>query len=434
MTDKLINIFFTSDFHVFVLTDKVVVKKGMSGIGAHLAQDVVREYRYNSVDDLAGILAQVRRDFNPQPTDRWFLGLPLRYFTLINFSLPAVARENLDQAVRYALIRHIPYDLDQAQVSYQVVESQGTLEISAVIIGKDTLRPFIESASNNDLTLYSVFPSVLYWTSIYGDGTYVSQAHGYGECLVYQNGRIVMQTWAASIEDDSYFPEETSRLLANISELPDKLLLWEHVMSPDDLAERLGVGDADTDTTVLSLDQPHGSKSGSKSMTGYEISLLPDYLRRRKALNTYMVYGSILFFIVTLFVMPVSKLAGQKRHLTKIENRIERISDSAEEINRLRHESSAIMDSIEAMAEMKRGYPSVINILSELTEAVPESAWLYRLDYSNKSVTIQGEADSATAVIEAIENSPGFKEVRFSSPVTKSGARDRFTVVAEVVI
>jgi general secretion pathway protein L len=85
------------------------------------------------------------------------------------------------------------------------------------------------------------------------------------------------------------------------------------------------------------------------------------------------------------------------------------------------------------MAEMKKNYPSTINILRELTQVIPETAWVVSLNYSNKKITIQGEAESATSVIEAIENSPMFREVRFSSPVTRSGPVDRFTLEAEVV-
>jgi len=432
LRDKLINTFFTSDFTVLVLSNKVIVRKGRSGIASHFSRDMVIEYDYKSYADMPGILQQARKTLNSQPSDRWFLGLPLKYFTLVNFSLPAAAEENLDEAVRYSLMRHVPYDLDQARVNYQLNEKGDFLGISAVIIPKETLKPFLKAAGSKNITFYNVFPSIIYWSRIMGDGIYVSHGPGYGEALVYQDSKILLQTWAAGKEDDQYFLEETSRLLANISDLPSTLYLWESIGSQDDIAEKLKIKPAEVKT--IGSGSGAGHAPDPKSAGGYEINLLPRSVLRQRMFSTYMVYGGIIFFILSLFAFPVSKLAGQKRHLTKIENRLESISMSADELNHIREESRQIMDSIEAMAQMEKSYPSTINILRELTEVIPETAWAVSLNYSNRKITLQGEADSATSVIEAIENSPMFREVRFSSPVTKSGPRDRFTLEAEVVL
>ncbi|MFN2343851.1 MAG: hypothetical protein ABR542_10865, partial [Desulfonatronovibrio sp.] len=82
-------------------------------LGAHFSADVIMEYGYKSQDDLSDILEQASTTLDSQPADRWFLGIPLKYFTLINFTLPAAATENLDQAVKYALMRHVPYELSE---------------------------------------------------------------------------------------------------------------------------------------------------------------------------------------------------------------------------------------------------------------------------------------------------------------------------------
>ena len=432
MRDKLINAFFTSDFTVLVLSNKVLVRKGRSGIASHFSREAVLEYDYSSHEDMHGILEQVCKALNPKPADRWFLGLPLKYFTLVNFSLPQAARENLDEAVRYSLMRHVPYDLDQARVNFQANEKGDFFDISAVIIPRDTLKPFLESVQSLNITFYNVFPSIIYWSRIMGDGIYVSHGPGYGEAVVCQNDRIVLQTWAASTEEDAYFLDETGRLLGNISDPPPALYLWESAGKQENIADKLKIRPEEIKT--IGFGSHAGHTSAPETAGGYEINLLPSSVLRQKKLAKYIVYAGIVFFVLSLFVLPISKLAGQKRHLTKVESRLDRVSANADELNRIREESRQIMDSIELMAEMKKSYPSTINILRELTEVVPETAWVISLNYSNRKVTIQGDADSATAVIEGIENSPMFQEVRFSSPVTKAGPRDRFTLEAEVVL
>ncbi len=431
MLDKLINAFFTSDFTVQVLSYKVIVRKGRSGIGSHFSKDAVLEYDYKSHEDLPGILNQARKTLNAQPSDSWFMGLPLKYFTLVNFSLPKAALENLDDAVRYSLMRHVPYDLEQARISYQANESDGFLDISAIIIPRESLKPFLNAASAANITFYNVFPSIVYWARLMGDGVYVSHGHGYGEALVYQNDKVILNTWAESREEDSHFLEESSRLLANIPDLPSTLYFWESIGKQKNIIDKLQFNPRETVT--IGSDNETQRFHDSKLSGGCAINLLPPSARRQKKFATYIVYGGIIFFVLSLFVLPVSKLAGQKRHLTRIENRLAEISVMADDLNRVREESRLIMDNVEAMAEMKKSYPSTINILRELTEVIPETAWVVSLSYANNKITIQGEAESATSVIEAIENSSMFREVRFSSPVTKSGPIDRFTLEAEVV-
>lgn len=432
MREKLINTFFTSDFHVFVLSDKVVVRKSHSGLGAYFSTDFVVEYGYKSLDELSGILAQAAGSLNAQSSDRWFLGIPLKYFTLVNFTLPAAATENLDQAVRYSLMRHVPYDLDQAHMNYQKSQNGEILDISSVIIPINSLKPFLKAASQANIVFCNVFPSILYWARIKGDGIYISQGPGYSEAIIYQKGRITLQNWAVSSGAEAHFLEETSRLLANIAEIPENLFLWETIQSSQSIAEKLRIKPGEV--CALDFNKVDQTRARVNNWDGYEITLLPRSVLRQRAMVSYMVYGGIAFFILSLLVLPVSKLAGQKRYLTKVENRVEKISSSAEEITSLRKESMEIMESIETMAEMKKSYPSTINILRELTDSIPESAWVSSLTYSDMKVTLQGEADSATSVIEAVENSPMFREVGFTSPVTKSGARDRFSLEAEVVL
>lgn len=432
LRDKLINTFITSDFTVFIFSDKVVIRKSHPGLMGQFSQTRVMEFAYRSSDDLGHVLAQVRLSLKPQPSDRWFLGLPLKYFTLVDFSLPRAAQESLEEAVRYSLIRHVPYDLDQALISYVKNERAENLDISSMTMLKQDLKPFLRSASAEGITFDSVFPSILYWAGIKGDGIYVVQGHGYGEVLVFQNDRIVLQTWGESPREKVfYFDQESDPALAGIPDPCPDLYLVQVKDSPDHLIRQLGI----RPEMVHDIDFSKEGVPAKSTPQGRirEINLLPRAALKQRKLSNYLVLGGIIFFLLSLMVWPASKLAGQKRMLAKLEDSIESVSVQAEELNRMREDSRQIMDSIEAAAEMKKAYPSAINILRELTEVMPDSAWVLSLNYSNRRVTIQGEAESATSVIEAVENSPFFREVRFSSPVTRSGARDKFTLVAEVI-
>ncbi|MFN2343850.1 MAG: PilN domain-containing protein [Desulfonatronovibrio sp.] len=317
-------------------------------------------------------------------------------------------------------------------MNYQKNQKGEILDISAVIIPVNSLKPFLKASSKAKIIFSNVFPSILYWARIKGDGTYISQGPGYGEAIIYQQGRITLQNWAVNTGSEDYFLEETSKLMANTSECPENLYIWETNQGLESIAEKLRLNPRQA--YVLNFNKVDQARARANTKDGYELNLLPRSVLRQRAIASYMIYGGIAFFILSLLVLPVSKLAGQKRYLTKVEKRVEQISGSAEELTSIREESREILESIESMAEMKKSYPSTINILRELTESIPESAWVNSMSYSNMKVNIQGEADSATSVIEAVENSHMFSGVQFTSPVTKSGSRDRFSLEAEVVL
>ncbi|WP_291323416.1 PilN domain-containing protein [Desulfonatronospira sp.] len=433
MFERILNACFNSDFIVFVLPDRVIVRKVRRGLASLVFRESTLEYSYSHQTELPRILEMAGKSLSSQPSDRWFLGLPLKYFTLVNLTLPRAAQENLDEAVKYALMRHVPYDLEHAHLNYDKSLRQDYLDISAMVIPKDSIKPYLKAASAAGVTLHSTFPSILYWARLKGDGVYLSMGDGYGEVMVHIQDRIVLQNWGQHrAKNDHSFLEESSRLLSNIPNLPSSLYIWQGAEKNEYICSALGVNPEKA--KFLDFQASDGQKQVLNLSRGYEINLLPAWIVKQQKLKSYFIYGGVLFVAVCILVVPVSKLAGQKRHLTKIEKKIEDIQEQAEDLHSLREQSRRTMDNLESIAEMKKAYPSVISVLSELTRAVPETAWVHSMTFSDNTVTIQGEAESATSVMESVENSAVFSEVRFSSPVTKSGNYERFAMVAKVSI
>jgi len=429
--EKFLNTFFISDFIVFLMSRKVVVLKSRSGLASYFTRDNVIEYELDSRQDFQKLLSRICRELNPQPSDRWFLGLPIKDFTLVNFSLPSAAADNLDEAVRYALMRHTSFDLEQAYINYRKTEQDERLDINATVIHGEAVSPFTEAAEVEGVVLHNIFPSLVYWSSLKGDGIYACLEQDYGEVLVRSGSRTVMQNWGRSRKnglDD--FLAESGRLLANVPKLPDTFFLRSEDFSYNYVQEKLDISPESTES--LDWNGRQNNAIPGRNGGGYEINLLPRSFIKQQVIAGYLMYGGIIFFLVCLMVLPISKLAGQSRHLTKIERQIEGMSQETEELTTLRQESARMINRLETMAEMKNEYPSAVNILAELTEAVPETGWVQSLRMSGHEVTIEGEAESATSVLEAVENSPGFHEVEFRSSVSRSGNMERFTLVAKV--
>ncbi len=87
------------------------------------------------------------------------------------------------------------------------------------------------------------------------------------------------------------------------------------------------------------------------------------------------------------------------------------------------------------LAAEKRSQPAMTIMLEALSRALPDGAWLDRLEVSQGSVTFAGKAANAAALIGPIEASQHFTDVQFSAPTTRAegAAQESFTITAKIV-
>lgn len=430
LKNKLLKAFFSGHTLLFILKDKVKVCRGYQGIGSYLFNSEVWEYQYSSEDDLSEIFNRIHVDSGARLSDHWLLGLPLRHFSLVNFSLPEAAMQDLDGAVGYSLMRHIPYDPEQGYMSYVQAKRNDRVDISALFIPLEKARVFTDAAAESGIILWGLFPSILYWASMKGDGIYVHEDKDYGEILVIQDQQVIMNSWGYqdSSQEDSFL-NEGKEFLSAIQKLPDSLFIWgqENVQ---EITQKLAINPGQS--SILRFTD-EGFQKINSFFPKYGVNILPDHVRRQRLIETYLMYGGMIIFVLSLLLWPVFNLAGQKRNLNLVEERIRMMESRAEELLVLRSESADIFEEIQILADIKNSHPGILNILMELTRTVPESSWVTSLVCSRTQISIQGETTSATSVIEALERSTLFRDVRFSSPVTRSGDMDMFSLTAEVV-
>ena len=68
--------------------------------------------------------------------------------------------------------------------------------------------------------------------------------------------------------------------------------------------------------------------------------------------------------------------------------------------------------------------------LRDLTELVPQDAWLQSLNMDSQGVEIIGQAGAASQLIPTLESSPWLERVEFTSPVTKGQGKEQFRLRA----
>jgi hypothetical protein len=117
------------------------------------------------------------------------------------------------------------------------------------------------------------------------------------------------------------------------------------------------------------------------------------------------------------------RLASINSEITRVDPEVRAVESVLRELERKRR-LVATIQSLETSAV--RPLP----VLRELTELVPNDAWLTTLSLDSKGVELTGQAAAASALIPILENSGRLERVEFSSPVTRGRDREQFRIRA----
>jgi general secretion pathway protein L len=87
------------------------------------------------------------------------------------------------------------------------------------------------------------------------------------------------------------------------------------------------------------------------------------------------------------------------------------------------------------LAAQKAAQPSMAVALEALSRALPDTAWLTRLEVEQGVVRLAGNAASAAALIGQVEASGHFADVQFAAPTTlgDEAGQESFTITARIL-
>lgn len=139
--------------------------------------------------------------------------------------------------------------------------------------------------------------------------------------------------------------------------------------------------------------------------------------------------------LVTLLCILLMPLANDYERIDHLKAELRRVSKEAKEVDALRKEVEDLTHQMNFLAEKKSREPSMLDMLNELSRALPDDTWLNGLQYKDGRVVMQGQSPAASNLIAKIESSAFFKATSFLSPVTKdlSNGLERFQISSEVV-
>jgi general secretion pathway protein L len=162
------------------------------------------------------------------------------------------------------------------------------------------------------------------------------------------------------------------------------------------------------------------------------VNLLP--VENREAFDegpSVATWALLAASVLLLVVWGVSAIVKDVMLRGQLQARLEEIAPDVREVRTIQNEIDELQKQVEILATGQDG--RVTTLLKELTELIPTDAYLTSFNLRGNRLTLDGQARSASDLITAMEKSKRFKSVSFSSPTTRQGDKERFSITAEVV-
>ncbi|HJQ74366.1 MAG TPA: PilN domain-containing protein [Gaiellaceae bacterium] len=389
-------------------------------------------------------------------TRRAYLCLPRTEAACNRILLPAAARENLAQVLEYEIEHLVPLPKDQVYFDYSMRPlGEDRLEVLLTCIPREVVRVHLEALEDAFVRPRGI---VLTSTAI---ADYLAFCRGESdvplglviggeetvELALLNKGRLVASQLLPASRAAA--PAELSRSLARqladgfVSAEDVQLYRWELGNGGGPGLPAIGEGDLGgiaagrLEAPAEFFERPErgllpavGAALDAVREGTVPVNLLPAEGRRRSDEGLSLATVVMVAVLgVLLLVWGVSALVKDELLRRQVRDEIAAVEPQVRQVKHLQDEIADMRRQLDVIGGPER---HVTQLLKELSEVVPGDAHLTSLNLRGGRLTLDGFARSASDLISPMEKSKFFKNVNFTSPITKTGDKERFALVAEV--
>ncbi len=452
-----------------VQSDKIVLatlKKGMRGfsLGRYA---VIENFKDRPVADLRNQVQKFVRA-NGFNRENVILGLPREQVVVRRVELPLDVEENLEQVVQFQVERFEPAEEQKSYFDYSVLkrdEEARKMILQIIMVPRALLDQHL--ALFRELNLY---PAVTRSSSVALHQVLGAHRDGYPR----KDPCVILDINPGSLEivvvtgSDRFFsekvdlPEEDAdenRILTELSlflsrlHLPGEGLAKIYLCGASadrflaGLKERFGAcellaaglnlnGERGMGESPIWLTAAGLAISGMKRSKAARFNLIPPD-KRLFGQRASLVPSLVLVVLMVLLggAMATREYFQRVRLLNQVDAQIEALQPKVAEAMKLREEVEGRQGQLKELAELMHGRERILNVLKDLTERIPDDAFLQNLTIANDRLTLNGYADSASALLGLLQKSPYLKGLT-SRNVMKDRVRqdkEKFTFEATLV-
>lgn len=379
------------------------------------------------------------------------LGLARTAVSVKPIDLPAVGGEVRDM-VRFELERHLPFSADDAPFDFTPLpaeaDAQGGQRVLVAAADRRVMDAALRLADEARLRPSSLTVS----------------AHDLVSLVKLQRGRRVAWAHRSAGGTDVLFLDGAHLVLSrNLGGTDDALLAAEIHKSLTSLRWRAYDGvwlsgdgsapepDSDLVRVAPVTEPPYTARARSRLAQLPEdgrgalqlalglasarrlraLDLLPKTMRPRRLTRSQLVTAGVgvvmLLLVIAALLVPGYR---ESRHLARINAEIARVDPEVRAVERVVRELERKRKLLATVDALERNGLRPLPVLRELTELLPNDAWLTTVSLDPKGVELTGQAAAASTLISILENSARLERVEFSSPVTRGRDKEQFRIRA----
>jgi general secretion pathway protein L len=390
------------------------------------------------------------------PSSEVYIGIPRELAIVKELFFPAAVKENLKATLRYEMEKYIPLSPDEVYFDFQIIDEDKALnqiKIMLVVVKKEIIDSCIDLKDRIGVGISGIeISATAICNYIFADQNpkFNGEANGFAhlqnevlEIGIVENRQLCC---SRSVKVDLQ-QEDLSSILINeiepaleVSGLKTSPL---HIIfnGPPRYFESLEQNASDdfqvsslnlTDSGILSHEMIVSLGTALKGFekVSMDINLLPVIHRKRPSrLAYYVMFVLLALTILSGLLWGGSKIMRERMVLTQLNSEMERVLSETKKIDQIRDELKTLENQIGYIESLVKKRVPILDVLLEISERLPDTAWIQDFRYSEKGGQIYGFADSASELIQLLEASPLFKEVIFLSTITKrKDGKERFRI------
>ena len=389
----------------------------------------------------------------------FYVGLESDQAAMRHLKLPMAVKENLRASLGYEMENYVPLNADNVYFDYQLLgedKNEGTLELLLVVTRKENIQRVIEAAEDLGRRIDGVeigataLTNAAFSLASQPDSdacALVFIGDSWAEMAFTRKGCLIYGTEIESGDDPGQLANSIERHLERIvhsvgieDSRPDLIVFGPGVT--DGLMETLKSKRLNTNRleglpralNSHGLILAYGLATRPYLKTPVTINLMPLELRRKPSkASQYVMIVLCALVVISLLGWWGSEVIQQRRKARRLDKQLARLEKQVKKVEMIRKQYQDLALQIKTLQQVIQSPVSPLDILRELTERIPEDAWLSEVSILDHKVIINGYADVATELIPILENSPLFHDVAFLSPVSKTrDGKERFRIGLEI--
>ena len=254
----------------------------------------------------------------------------------------------------------------------------------------------------------------------------LGRARGYAVRL--PRGRVLRRTLLLPLAAERNLRDMLAFEMDRYTPFKADAVYFQHAVLARDRARRqlrveLAVAPRDEADRLCEAARREGLAPAALDLDGLRLELRA----RRRWPARLLAAGCVALVVLAIAVPPWRKLdtlAALESQAAALRGELSAAARAREELKRLAAEEHSLL-------ERRRLRPAAIEVLDELTRALPDSSWLSHVELAGNTLRIRGESPDAAALVKAMAAAKLFRGAALEGSVTRDpgAARERFAIV-----